>query len=75
MFLTRPLKMLPTMLRELFALDAIFFEPAVFEQRDAALEFFDVDDEFVAGLATRQAQNSFHLFYHKCWEICRSHAR
>ena len=45
------------------AFNAIFLEPAVLEQGDAALEFFDADDEFVAGLAT-QAKNPFHLFYH-----------
>ena len=31
-------------------LDAVFFKPAVLEQRDATLEFLDTDDQLVAGL-------------------------
>ncbi len=38
------------------ALDAIFLERAILEQGDAALEFFDADDQFVAGLATRSPE-------------------
>ena len=52
-FLTRPLKMLPTMLRSRLALDGVFLELSIFEQGDAAFEFFAVDDEFVAGLLWR----------------------
>ncbi len=43
-------------------LDVIFFEPAVFEKRDAALEFLDADDQFVAGLARAKAQEFVSLF-------------
>src|SRR5450432_3321798 len=54
------------------AFDAIFFELSILEQRDAALEFFDTDDQFVAGLATRQPENSFHLFYHNAENFWKS---
>ena len=39
------------MLRELLTLDAVFFEPAILEQRHAPLEFFHTDYQLVAGLA------------------------
>jgi hypothetical protein len=31
--------------------DVVFFENAIFEERDAPLEFFTTDDYLVAGLA------------------------
>ena len=37
------------------ALDVIFFQPPVLEQRNAALQFLDVDNEFVAGLGRAKA--------------------
>ena len=37
------------------SLDVIFFQPAVFEQGHAALQFLDADDQFVAGLARTKA--------------------
>ena len=64
--------MLPDDVAGAVAFDAIFLEPAILEQGDAALEFLDADDEFVAGLATRQAQNSFHLFYHSAANFSKS---
>ena len=36
-------------------LDVVFFEAAVFEQRHAALQFLDADDELVARLARGKA--------------------
>ncbi len=64
MFFTRPLKMLPTMLRSVCALDGVFLEHAVLEERHAALEFFGVDDEFVAGLAGARPIKAFDTFGH-----------
>ena len=54
------------------ALDAIFFELSVLEQGDAPFEFLDGDDEFVAGLATRQSENFFHFFYHGAAKLLKS---
>jgi len=34
-----------------FTLDAVFFEPAILQERDSRLEFFYAEYEFVAGLA------------------------
>ena len=54
------------------ALDAVFFELAVLEQGHTSLESFDADDQFVAGLATRQAENFFHFFYHGAGKLLKS---
>ncbi len=54
------------------ALDAILLELAVLEQSDAAFEFLHADDYFVAGLAMRQAKNSFHLFDHGAANFLKS---
>ena len=43
------------------ALDAVFFEPAVLEQRHAALQFLHAHDKLVAGLAGRKSQEFFSL--------------
>ena len=40
------------------ALDVIFFEPAVLEQRHAALQFLDADNQLVAGLAGKSQKFS-----------------
>ena len=55
MFLTRPFVNAADDVAGAVALDGIFLELAVLEQRDAAFEFLDGDDQFVAGLATRQS--------------------
>ena len=47
-----------------FALDGVFLEDAALEERHAALELFGIDDEFVAGLARGQADQSFDAFGH-----------
>jgi hypothetical protein len=47
-----------------FAFDGILFEHAIFEQGDAAFEFFAINDEFVAGLARSQSDQSFDTFGH-----------
>src|SRR4030095_13697062 len=52
--------------------DAIFLDLAILKQGDAALEFLDADHDFFAGLATRQAQNPFHLFYHSAANFSKS---
>ena len=44
------------------ALDVIFFEHSVLEERDALLQFFDVDDEFVARWAWCESDELFHFF-------------
>ena len=43
------------------AFDVVFFEHAVLEERDALLQFFDGDDEFVASLAGSESDESFHF--------------
>ena len=45
--------------------DAVFLQPAVLEQRDAGFEFFDAENELVAGLSRGKPQNLFYLLYHK----------
>src|SRR4029453_15999732 len=40
-----------------FTLDAVFLEPSIFQQRDARLEFFHAEYEFVPGLARRKPYN------------------
>ena len=49
-----------------FALDGVFFEHAVFEQGDAAFEFFDVDDDAVSarGVGFADAKESFDVLDH-----------
>ena len=64
MFLTRPLKMLPTIFRSVSRSMEYSSSMAIFEQGDAAFEFFAVDDEFVAGLARSQSDQSFDMFGH-----------
>ena len=45
--------------------DAVFLQPAVLEQRDTGFEFFDAENELVAGLSRGKPQNLFYLLYHK----------
>src|SRR5579862_546180 len=47
------------------ALDVVFFELPVLKERDAPLELFAIDDEFVAGLLWGHAENSLHFLYHE----------
>ncbi len=46
------------------ALNAVFFEDSVLQQCDAALELFDIDQQEIALLLCRQAEDSFHFFNH-----------
>ena len=43
------------------SLDAIFFEPAVLQQRDATLEFFYAQNELVVGLVWGKAKKFFYF--------------
>ena len=46
------------------AFDVVFFEHTVFEQGDAAFELLDVDQEQIALLLLREAEDALYFFNH-----------
>ena len=57
--------MLPTMFRELLR-STLYSSSRLFSSSATRrFEFFDAEDELVAGLSRGKAQNLFYLLYHK----------